>query len=109
MLDQMVQPTFHSLMQELVEHSEYSEFYELLLGNEEWTTNESNLYSLISTKSLNMNEDNAAIQTFSSYHYTVYVPDNTAMEKAYSLGLPRWKDINNLANVYAGTDVNVDS
>lgn len=96
-------------MQELVEHSEYSEFYELLLGNEEWTTNESNLYSLISTKSLNMNEDNAAIQTFSSYHYTVYVPDNTAMEKAYSLGLPRWKDINNLANVYAGTDVNVDS
>lgn len=80
-LDQMVQPTFHSLMQELVEHSEYSEFYELLLGNEEWTTNESNLYSLISTKSLNMNEDNAAIQTFSSYHYTVYVPDNTAMEK----------------------------
>lgn len=108
-LDQMVQPTFHSLMQELVEHPEYSEFYELLLGNEEWTTNESNLYSLISTKSLNMNDDNAAIQTFSSYHYTVYVPDNAAMEKAYSLGLPRWKDINNLANVYAGTDVNVDS
>ena len=56
-----------------------------------------------------MNDDNAAIQTFSSYHYTVYVPDNAAMEKAYSLGLPRWKDINNLANVYAGTDVNVDS
>lgn len=108
-LDQMVQPTFHSLMQELEEHDEYREFKDLLMGNEEWTTNETNLYALISTKTKNMNEDNASIQSFSSYHYTVYVPDNAAMEKAYSLGLPRWKDINNLDKVYAGTDVDVDS
>lgn len=106
-LDQMVQPTFHSLMAELEGHEEYSEFYELLLGNDEWTSNESNLYSLISTKSPNMNADNASIRTFNSYHYTVYVPDNEAMKKAYQLGLPRWKDINNLDNVYAGTDVDV--
>ncbi len=108
-LEQMVQPTFHSLMAELEGHEEYKEFYELLLGNEEWTTNETNQYSLVSTNTQNMNEDNAAIRSFSSYHYTVYVPDNAAMEKAYSLGLPRWKDINHLDQVYAGTDVDVDS
>lgn len=78
-------------MMELDEQDEYTEFRNLLMGNEEWTASQSNLYSLITTKSLNMNADNAGIRTFSSYHYTVYVPDNAAMQKAYSLGLPRWK------------------
>lgn len=108
-MDRMVQPTFRSLMMELDEQDEYTEFRNLLMGNEEWTVSQSNLYSLITTKSLNMNADNAGIRTFSSYHYTVYVPDNAAMQKAYSLGLPRWKDINHLDKVYEGTDVNVDS
>lgn len=108
-MDRMVQPTFRSLMMELDEQDEYTEFRNLLMGNEEWTASQSNLYSLITTKSLNMNADNAGIRTFSSYHYTVYVPDNAAMQKAYSLGLPRWKDINHLDKVYEGTDVNVDS
>lgn len=108
-MDGMVQPTFRSLMQELEAHEEYSEFYELLLGNETWTRNETNLYSLITTSGRNMNSDNATISTFSSYNYTLYVPDNEAMRKAYAWGLPRWKDINNLERVYANSDIDVDS
>ncbi len=28
-----------------------------------------------------------------SYHYTVYAPDNTAVQKAFDMGLPSWKDV----------------
>ena len=110
-LNQMVEPTFRSLMEELNAHEEYSEFRELLLGNQEWTSNEENLYALIrqSGSYFSMNEDNTTVRSFNSFHYTVYVPDNEAMQKAYALGLPSWDDINDLDNVYAGTDVDVDS
>ncbi len=30
---------------------------------------------------------------FNSYNYTLYAPDNTAMAKAYSMGLPTWEDV----------------
>ena len=30
---------------------------------------------------------------FNTYNYTLYVPNNEAMEKAYQAGLPRWSDI----------------
>ena len=33
------------------------------------------------------------VNYFNSYNYTVYAPDNDAMQKAYALGLPKWSDI----------------
>ena len=33
------------------------------------------------------------VNYFNSFNYTVYAPDNEAMQKAYALGLPRWSDI----------------
>ena len=33
------------------------------------------------------------VKFFNSYNYTVYVPDNEAMQRAYDLGLPTWDDI----------------
>ncbi|MBR6016694.1 MAG: hypothetical protein IK067_06145, partial [Prevotella sp.] len=40
------------------------------------------------------------VKFFNSYNYTVYVPDNDAMQKAYSLGLPTWDDIQQLYDAY---------
>ena len=41
-----------------------------------------------------MNEDNAAIQTFSSYHYTVYVPTNESIQALHDEGkLPTWDEV----------------
>lgn len=105
-LEQMAQPTFNSLMDELDSHPEYSEFVKLLEGNPEWSSAEESQFGLLTT-SIGMSDQ--SIRTFSSYHYTLYVPDNEAMQKAYDMGLPSWDDINNLDNVYAGTDVDVDS
>lgn len=110
-LDQMVQPTFRSLTAELSSHEEYSEFYKLLQGNENWTPVQETMYAQLrqSGSNYSMNDDNTTVRFFNSYYYTVYVPDNEAMQKAYDLGLPTWDDINALADQYAGTDVNVDS
>ena len=33
------------------------------------------------------------VNYFNSYNYTVYAPDNDAMQKAYAQGLPTWNDI----------------
>ncbi len=33
------------------------------------------------------------VKMFNTYNYTLYAPNNSAMEKAYSAGLPDWDDI----------------
>ncbi len=33
------------------------------------------------------------VNYFNTYNYTVYAPDNTAMNAAYAAGLPRWSDV----------------
>ena len=33
------------------------------------------------------------VNYFNSFNYTVYAPDNEAMQKAYAMGLPKWSDI----------------
>lgn len=40
------------------------------------------------------------VKMFSNYNYTVYAPNNEAMEFAYAHGLPRWEDVNDLYNQY---------
>jgi len=40
------------------------------------------------------------VNYFNSYNYTVYAPDNEAMEQAYNRGLPRWSDIKAIYNQY---------
>ena len=38
---------------------------------------------------------------FNSYHYTVYAPNNTAMQTAYNHGLPTWQDVKTLYTTHA--------
>ena len=40
------------------------------------------------------------VNYFNSYNYTVYAPDNNAMQLAYDRGLPRWSDIKVLYDQY---------
>jgi uncharacterized surface protein with fasciclin (FAS1) repeats len=41
------------------------------------------------------------VKFFNTYHYTLFAPDNTAMEKAYNeMGLPRWESIEELYDIY---------
>ena len=41
------------------------------------------------------------VKMFNTYNYTLYAPNNEAMETAYKAGLPRWTDIQALYEKYA--------
>lgn len=70
---------------------EFSEFYNLLLGNSQWSSAEEAIYAIFTSGGLDYN-----VSFFSRYHYTVYVPTNTAIQAAIANGLPTWKEINAL-------------
>lgn len=40
------------------------------------------------------------VKFFNTYNYTLYAPDNTAMDAAYAAGLPRWSDIQTMFDTY---------
>mgnify|MGYP002620647117 CR=1 FL=1 len=40
------------------------------------------------------------VNYFNTYNYTVFAPDNEAMQTAYSLGLPHWSDIKAIYDTY---------
>jgi uncharacterized surface protein with fasciclin (FAS1) repeats len=40
------------------------------------------------------------VSYFNTYNYTVYAPDNTAMQEAYDRGLPKWSDIKQIFDQY---------
>ncbi len=44
------------------------------------------------------------VKMFNTYHYTLFAPDNTAMQKAYAKGLPKWSDIVALYDKYHSDD-----
>ena len=44
------------------------------------------------------------VKMFNTYNYTLFAPDNAAMEKAFQNGLPHWNDIVELFNKYSELD-----
>ena len=91
----------------------FSSFYELCKGPEQWDSflksTFPNLtgtaYEKLSTDSLKKYSifykpqsgsewpADYAVPFFSTYHYSVYVPTNEAIDAAYALGLPTWEQV----------------
>jgi len=44
------------------------------------------------------------VKMFNTYNYTLFAPDNTAMEKARSEGLPQWGEVQDLFDEWAEVD-----
>ncbi len=44
------------------------------------------------------------VKMFNTFNYTLFAPDNTAMQQAYNSGLPRWDDIISLYRKYHTSD-----
>lgn len=70
---------------------EFSEFFKLVRGNEEWNQEEEKLYGIFKAGGMDYN-----INFFNRYHYTIYVPTNEKMQEAIANGLPTWDKINAL-------------
>ena len=48
------------------------------------------------------------VRMFNTYNYTLFAPDNDAMDKAYSeMGLPSWDDVKTLYNKWNGVEVEI--
>jgi len=111
-LDHPIEAPQKSVYKVMNEYSQFSEFLKLCLGTidkyEDLTkatlltyagissklnlgTSEQDLYKVFTDNSGRCLDYN--INYFSSYNYTVYMPDNEAMQKAYRAGLPTWDDV----------------
>lgn len=44
------------------------------------------------------------VNYFNTFNYTVYAPDNAAMDKAFAAGLPSWEDVEAVMNAHYATD-----
>lgn len=94
-----------------VEGGPFSSFFELCNGPEDWdgflkatfplvtdltklSTDSLKKYSIF-FKGTSKTEVPAdyAVPFFSTYHYSVYVPTNDAIQAAYNLGLPTWEQV----------------
>ena len=98
----MIQPATQSVYKVLSTRPEFSEFYKLceidydiveLIGirSEKGELMNDSIKRYYIFENLNGLDYN--VRTFNTYHYTVYVPTNEAIEEAYDKGLPNWYDL----------------
>lgn len=88
-IDSPLMPSTKSVYKILGEEPQFSEFYKLLLGNDQATITEQKKYGIFYMDATQIGLD-YNIKFFSSYNYTVYAPTNAAILDAINNGLPTW-------------------
>ena len=120
-ISNIIQAPQNSVAKTLKNNDQFSEFYEACSGfsatdilkwagisdetNSFGTTEQDQYIIFTSTYGTGKNAIKKAcldenVKMFNTYNYTLYAPDNAAMEEAYSNGLPRWSDIQALFEKY---------
>ena len=120
-ISNIIQAPQNSVAKTLKKNAQFSEFYEACSGfsatdilkwagisdetNSFGTTEQDQYIIFTSTYGTGKNAIKKAcldenVKMFNTYNYTLYAPDNAAMEEAYANGLPRWSDIQALFEKY---------
>lgn len=120
-ISNIIQAPQNSVAKTLKINDQFSEFYEACSGfsatdilkwagisddtNSFGTTEQDQYIVFTSTYGTGKNAIKKAcldenVKMFNTYNYTLYAPDNAAMEEAYANGLPRWSDIQALFEKY---------
>lgn len=112
-VDKVIQPSLKSVIEVLNEHPEFSEFAALLAGSDpvieaKFSTKLDSLkhYQALvyarsgSSQSSPVLSRGKNISFLGNYNYTLYVPTNEAMVRAYQEGLPHWIEVNAISSVY---------
>lgn len=111
-IDRVIQPSLESVYTVLNSNPDFSEFCKLCSN-----PNMDQILAFASDRMTVKNETSGKqylvayhpfviggidnnVNYFKSYNYTVYAPDNTAMQKAFSRGLPRWEDLQVIYDEY---------
>ena len=117
-IDHVIEAPRNSVSKTLLSDDRFSEFYEVCGGfsNDELLTwagisnvpNEFNISEqdayIIFTSDRRVSKDETIsrccldenVKFFNTYNYTLYAPNNAAMQKAYAAGLPSWSSIQQL-------------
>jgi uncharacterized surface protein with fasciclin (FAS1) repeats len=90
LMDAPLLPPYRSVYKILSEEPQFSEFFRLLQGNDE--AGASDLYDIFYTDKKYAGMD-FNVKFFNTYHYSVYVPTNEAIQAAVAKGLPTWEII----------------
>ena len=116
------QSIYSKLKQSADANGAFSNFYKICMGPEEQSLLEffQDMYPDIDSDSLNTDSvrnysifygttskttgrnvpRDMAVPFFNSYHYTLYVPNNEAIEDIYAMGLPTWEELQAELGVY---------
>lgn len=86
------------VLSDSVNHPEFAEFYNLCAGSPDvlstiYPSDSVARYQIFTSKNGAWTCMDQNVSTFNTYHYTVYVPTNEAINGAYDAGLPRWEDL----------------
>lgn len=124
-IDHVIQAPCNSVSKTLQSYATFSEFYALCAGFSAssllawagisdsvnvFNTTEQDAYIIFTSDrgSGNSKVANSCldenVKMFNTFNYTLYAPNNAAMEKAYAAGLPRWSDIQALYEKYASEE-----
>lgn len=105
----LIQPPTQTVFDVLSDNEEFASFNELcdpttevlayFLGSEtNDNTKEWNKYRVF----YNQIDQHKLVRLFDTYHYTVYVPSNEAMDRAHEQGLPTWDDLADMIEGWNG-------
>lgn len=89
LIDGTLMPPYHSVYKVLSEEPQFSEFFKLLQGNDEATTVEQDKYAIF-YKDKKYSGMDFNVKSFNTFHYSVYIPTNEAVQAAITNGLPTW-------------------
>ena len=129
-IDHVIQAPSNSVSKTLQSDSRFSEFYQLCFGfgdsellewagisreENEFHITEQDSYTVFTTSYKNGNTTvsdaclDENVKMFNTYNYTLYAPNNAAMQKAYANGLPTWDQVNKLFTTYADAGGTVEA
>ena len=120
-IDHIIQAPRNSVSRTLRNYPEFSEFYSLCAGFSlddllQWANisdvknafgiTEQDAYIIFTSSRGDVANSciDENVKMFNTFNYTLYAPNNEAMEKAYRAGLPQWSQIEELRQQYADTD-----
>lgn len=124
MINEPMMPTIESVYSALYNNPEFSEFLELCNTDESvlteigiTATSEQAKYKVfVDNKGIpcfdpvtgDVKEKATNVRFFNNYRYTVYVPNNDAMQAAYAAGLPTWQDVRDILQLDLEDDEKTD-
>ncbi|MBN2765246.1 MAG: fasciclin domain-containing protein [Paludibacteraceae bacterium] len=89
LVDSPLLPPYRSVYKILSEEPQFSEFFKLLQGNDEAPQTDIDKYAIFYKDKKYVGMD-FNVKFFNTFHYSVYVPTNEAVQTAIADGLPTW-------------------